>query len=165
MNWEAIGALGETFSAILVLITFIYLATQVRYAKNAAADANRLMRAKGVCDLNLHSSSITETNLILAKAHGWDVWYQQLAEAFGMKAEDAAKADCLNNYWFWLHWGQFSSSNNKKDLDELGQAIGNFYQSPFMRFAWENSPFTKPLFGEDFIKFVDSHMQKASAAK
>ncbi len=47
MNWEAIGALGETLGALLVLITLIYLATQVRYAKNAAADANRLARAKG----------------------------------------------------------------------------------------------------------------------
>jgi hypothetical protein len=30
--------MGESLSAILVLITLIYLATQVRYAKNTAAD-------------------------------------------------------------------------------------------------------------------------------
>jgi hypothetical protein len=40
MNWDAIGAMGESLSAILVLITLIYLATQVRYAKNTAADTN-----------------------------------------------------------------------------------------------------------------------------
>jgi hypothetical protein len=165
MNWEAIGAIGEMLSAMLVLITLIYVATQVRYAKNAAADANRLMRAKGVCDMNLHSSTVTGANLIAAKANGWDVWYHQLAEEFGLKDEDAAKADSLNNYWFWLHWGQFSSTNNKKDLSELGQAIGRFYQSPFIRFAWENSPFAKPLFGEDFIKFVDMHIQKHATVK
>ena len=49
MNWEAIGALGETLGAILVLATLVYLANQVRYAKNAAADANRIARARGVC--------------------------------------------------------------------------------------------------------------------
>jgi hypothetical protein len=53
MNWDAIGATGESLSAILVLITLIYLATQVRYAKNTAADTNRLARAKGVCDYQL----------------------------------------------------------------------------------------------------------------
>ena len=53
MNWEAIGAMGETVGAMLVLITLIYLATQVRYAKNTAADANRLARARGVCDMQL----------------------------------------------------------------------------------------------------------------
>jgi hypothetical protein len=165
LNWEAIGALGEILSAMLVLITLIYLATQVRYAKNAAADANRLMRAKGVCDFNLQSSTVTDTNLIFAKAHGWDAWYKQLAEGFCMNAEDAAKADSVNNYWFWLHWGQFSSTNSKKDLEELGRTIGNFYQSPFIRYAWENSPFAKPLFGDDFIKFVDVHIQKHSTVK
>ena len=114
MNWQAIGAIGEAVSAILVLITLVYLATQVRYAKNAAADANRLMRAKGVCDMNLQSSTVTDTNLVLAKAHGWDVWYQQLGETFGMKAEDAAKADSANNYWFWLHWGNFLRQITRK---------------------------------------------------
>jgi hypothetical protein len=32
----------------------------VRYAKNAAAEANRLMRVKGVCDINLHSLCVGE---------------------------------------------------------------------------------------------------------
>jgi hypothetical protein len=30
MNWEAIGAIGELFGALAVVLTLIYLATQVR---------------------------------------------------------------------------------------------------------------------------------------
>jgi hypothetical protein len=30
MNWEAIGAVGETLSALAVLVTLVYLATQIR---------------------------------------------------------------------------------------------------------------------------------------
>lgn len=42
MNWEAIGAVVEILSAAFVLIALVYLATRVKYAKNAAADTNRL---------------------------------------------------------------------------------------------------------------------------
>ena len=38
MNWEAISAIGEIFDAPAVLITLVYLATQVRDAKQATAD-------------------------------------------------------------------------------------------------------------------------------
>ena len=30
MNWEAIGAVGEILGAIAVLVTLIYLATQIK---------------------------------------------------------------------------------------------------------------------------------------
>ena len=161
MNWEAIGALGQSLSAILVLITLVYLATQVRYAKNAAADANRLMRAKGVCDFQLASAS---NDLILrsnAAANGYGSWYEKLAEALGITVEEAIRADAVSLYWVWLHWGQFSSTNNKEDLDELGDTIGTFYSnSRAIKYTWENGPFAKPLVSSQFAAFVDRHIQK-----
>ena len=53
MNWDAIGAVGEILGAFAVVATLVYLASQVRYEKTAAADANRLERAAGVRDLLL----------------------------------------------------------------------------------------------------------------
>ena len=44
MNWEAIGAIGEIVGALAVVLTLGYLANQVRHAKEAAADTNRLER-------------------------------------------------------------------------------------------------------------------------
>ena len=41
MNWGAIGAVGEILGAIAVVLTLVYLAVQVRYAKEAATDNNR----------------------------------------------------------------------------------------------------------------------------
>jgi hypothetical protein len=35
MNWEAIGAIGEILGALSVLITLVYLATQVNEAKRS----------------------------------------------------------------------------------------------------------------------------------
>ena len=51
MNWEAIGAIGEIVGALAVVLTLGYLANQVRHAKEAAADTNRLERSKGVRDM------------------------------------------------------------------------------------------------------------------
>jgi hypothetical protein len=51
VNWEAIGAVGEILGAAAVVATLVYLALQVRYAKNAAADVNRLSRSVGVREI------------------------------------------------------------------------------------------------------------------
>ena len=166
MDWEAIGALGEAVSAILVLITLIYLATQVRYAKNAAADANRLMRARGVCDFQLACATNDSLARINSAGNDFGSWYDELSAALGITAEEAMRLDALSLYWVWLHWGQYSSTNNKDDLDELGDTIGKFYSgSCAIKYSWENGPFTKPLLGSKFIEFVDSNMQKYNAEK
>jgi hypothetical protein len=47
MNGVAIGAVGEIVGALAAVITLIYPATQVRTAKQAAADQNRLIPASG----------------------------------------------------------------------------------------------------------------------
>jgi hypothetical protein len=48
MNWDAIGAVGETVGALAVLVTLVYLAIQVRHARRAqqaeAIRANRMER-------------------------------------------------------------------------------------------------------------------------
>jgi hypothetical protein len=36
MNWDAVGALGEIFGGLAVLITLIYLAAQVRHSNDLA---------------------------------------------------------------------------------------------------------------------------------
>ena len=162
MNWEAIGAMGETVGAMLVLITLIYLATQVRYAKNTAADANRLARARGVCDMQLALVGNDQLLQSSIAANGQGDWYQELAAALGITVEDAMRADHINTYWFWLHWGQFSSTNSKNDLQELGDTIGRFYQSPELKYAWENGPFSKPLLNDEFVAFVQKYMEKFS---
>jgi len=48
MNWDAVGAIGEIIGAIAVVVTLVYLATQVRHARReqqvAAIRANRIER-------------------------------------------------------------------------------------------------------------------------
>jgi hypothetical protein len=161
MNWEAIGALGESFSALLVLVTLLYLATQVRYAKNAAADANRLARAKGVCDFQLACATNEQMLQSNTAANGWVPWYEELSRALDITTEEAMSVDQLSLYWIWLHWGQYSSTNNQEDLDELGRTVGVFYNnSRAIKYSWDHGPFARPLVGKKFADFVDENIQK-----
>ena len=163
MNWEAIGAMGETLGAVLVLATLIYLANQVRYAKNAAADANRIARAKGVCDLNLAFAQNPELHRANTKANRYDEWYEELASELGITVEDAEKADSISCYWIWLHWSQFAGTNREEDLAELKTTVGNFYaSSPAVEYAWNHGPFSKPIMGNAFISFVDQAIAECS---
>ncbi len=69
----------------------------------------------------------------------------------------------MSTYWFWLHWGQFTSTNRQEDLLELGETIGKFYQAPAIKYAWENGPFPQPLLSKEFIVFVEKYVGKFSA--
>ena len=55
MNWEAISAIGEITGALAVVITLGCFGIQIRAAKEAAADTNRLQRSNGVREIMLAS--------------------------------------------------------------------------------------------------------------
>lgn len=55
MNWETMSAIGEITGALAVVLTLGYFGIQVRAAKEAAADTNRLHRSNGVREIMLGS--------------------------------------------------------------------------------------------------------------
>ena len=159
MNWEAIGAIGEILGATVVFITLVYLAIQVKYAKSAAADANRLARARGVTDMQLAMLSHPAALASFTSANGMDGYYDRLAEDLGVPREQALSIDGQCIYWFWLHWGQYRSQNSPEDFAELAQTIGRFYQLPAMAYSWENSPFARTLLEPSFVEFVEKSIR------
>ena len=165
MNWEAIGAVGELLGATVVVITLIYLAMQVKSAKLTAIDANRLARAKGVTDMQLAylSNKNWDARAAVYKVNGVYSYYEKFAADMSLSVEHACDADVENIYWFWLHWGQFSSQNSPEDLEELAYTIGIFYQLPVMQYSWKNSPWAKPLLGAMFIEFVEQSVKAATS--
>jgi hypothetical protein len=51
MNWEALGAIGETLGALAVFVTLGYLAVQVRHARSDSRRALSQNRGEGIRDL------------------------------------------------------------------------------------------------------------------
>ncbi len=155
MNWEAIGAVGEILGAFAVVLTLGYLAVQVRYAKSATTDQSRLARANGVLEMSKLMSSDDALRGGQLRNWGLEEVYEQMADKLGVTVEEASRADWTNVYYFWLHWSQYASTHDAKDLDELKHIVANFYSLPGMALSWKMSPLAKPLLEEDFVAFVD----------
>ncbi len=129
MNWEAAGAIGEIVGALAVVVTLGYLAMQVRSAREAAADTNRLNRANNVMDIALALATHPDLARNLANAEGITPYSESYAEMFDLDAEQAGSVDWVHCHTFWMHWGQYSSSTSPGDLDEIANVAASIQRS------------------------------------
>ena len=160
MNWDAIGAIGETIGALAVVFTLAYLAIQIRVARSVAADANRLTRANGVREFALSIANNKELLAIICKAYGVEEFYERYGKEFELSGEEAARLDFIHQFFFWLHFGQYASTNDAHGIEELKHLIGNFYNVNAVNYSWENSPFGKAFMDPNFVKFADEQVLK-----
>lgn len=155
MNWDAIGAVGDFVSAMAVVVTLIYLAIQVRHAKTATADQSRIYRATAVREIMMETFNNEALRMAQTKSWGMEPYYQDMAERLGTTIEEATMLDWGNGYYFWMWWGQYASTTEEKDQKELEHIVESLGGTPGMRSHWEESPLSRPLLDEDFVKFVD----------
>jgi hypothetical protein len=162
LNWDAVGAVGEVLGALAVVLTLGYLARQVHFARETAADANRLNRANGVTEMVLATATNTELLNSISKSHGLAPFHEAYAAQLGTTPDEAARSDFFHVYYFWLHWGNFASITSPKDMAELTNVVSTFYQIPAVRYSWEHSPYAKPILDPEFVEFVESTLSNAS---
>ena len=155
MNWDAVGAIGETIGALAVVITLAYLAIQIRVSRSVAADANRLTRTNGVREWCLSVSGNDKMLSALIKGHGMEGYFNAYGKAFDLSPEEAARLDFMHQYFFWLHYGQYASTNDKKSTEELRKLAQTFYNIPSIKYSWENSPYGKTFLEPEFVAFID----------
>ena len=93
MNWEAIGAVGETVGALAVLITLIILVVQIRHSVRAMDESNRLERAAAI---DRHSDTIGRWRGRLTEHEELtSIWMAGRAD----EELDTVSAIRLNNLW------------------------------------------------------------------
>jgi len=162
MNWEAISSIGEIVGAMAVVVTLGYLAVQVKHAKAATADNSRLIRAQGVREMCLEMCR--NDALRMTQTKNWDLvaYYEDMAEKLGDSVEEVTRVDWANCYYFWMWWGQYASTRESRDLNELENVIGGLCSAPGMKLSWETSPLNRPLLQDDFVAFVDGIVAKQS---
>ena len=133
MNWDAVGAIGETIGALAVVITLAYLAVQIRVSRSVAADANRLTRTNGVREWCLSVAENDEMLSAVIKGHGMEGYFVTFGETFNLTPEEAARLDFMHQHFFWLHYGQYASTNDKKSKEELRKLAPKFYNVPSIK--------------------------------
>jgi hypothetical protein len=155
MNWDAVGAIGETIGAFAVVVTLAYLAIQIRVSRSVAADANRLTRTNGVREWCLAVLGNDKMLSTFVQGHGIGGYVEAFGKTFDLPPEEAARLDVMHQYFFWLHYGQFASTNDKKSMKELRKLAGTFYNVPSIKYSWENSPYGKSFMDPEFVSFID----------
>ena len=164
MNWDAISAIGEILGAAAVVASLVYLAIQVRSAKSAAADVNRLIRAVGVRETIRHTINDSELSDAWIRAADSVGNFQAVADRLGLSFREAQKVTFQCQSWWWLHWGQWASITTEKDMAELRHLVSEFYSVPPISVVWTEDESVQ-LLDSEFIEFVnDAVLEKQRAS-
>lgn len=153
---QLLGNYGEFLGSIAVVITLAYLALQVRHARQATVDQNKLSRAQAMREQMIACIQDGQLRMNLIDAFGVADYYTALAADRGCTVEQASQVDWSNAYWFWVYWSQWATTHDEKSLDEVQHVLRNFCSYPTMRRSWEHSPWTKPVLEPEFVRFVEA---------
>ena len=140
MNWDAISAIFEAVGVIAVVISLLYLAFQIRFARLAAADTSRTARAIGVRENVLAMVNNTGLRENWIKSSGLNSEYELLGKEMNVSVDGAIQIDNMCQCWMWLHWGQYKSIKTPADKSELENIVSVFYSVPPMLNCWRKRP-------------------------
>ncbi len=152
MNWEAVGAIGETVGAVGVIITLIYLATQLRQNTLALRVASIDSTTKVGNDIRTSLLSDPElTEIYIRALADPDSLTEIERERFRLMMTNALWALC--NAYMQSHLGGGDSWAAQKYI------VGRLMSSPGAGWYWANY---REEFDPDFRNQVDSHVRKSS---
>ena len=160
INWTAVSAIGQLLSGVAVALTLIYLTFQVRHAEIAASDANRLARTNGVVNFFLaaaHDPEFRRAGLRIGRDRKF---VDEISRRLEVSEDDATQLESAALYWFWLHWGQWNTSTEEKDLIEMKNMVRRFYTLPHIRLMWEGH---RGWMDSSFEAFVDAILAEEDA--
>jgi len=163
-DWEAIGAIGEMLGAGAVVVTLAYLAIQNRYARDTAADVNRLSRAVGVREIISAQKTVPGLMDAWVRAEGSVSQFEQLAEKLGLDLQEAILVESQCQGWWWIHWAQWTSITTEKNLKELTHLISEFYSVPPMSTTWKHSSNAR-LLGPGFQTLVNEIIREGRKSR
>lgn len=163
MDWEVISAITEAVGVVAVVISLLYLAFQIRFARLAAADNSRTARALGIREIDLTTVNNSELRENWIKSSDLKPTYEKLGADLNLSVDGALQVDTICQSWMRVHWGQYTSITTASDLKELKRLISVFYSSPPMLNCWRSSPYGKNIFGEEFVQFVENAISDCNA--
>ncbi len=151
MNWEAIGAIGESLSAIAVLVTLGYLAVQIRQntrATKASASNSAMRDVSHVTENNGPYSDLVMKSLRMEKLTP--------AERLLMVERFLTIMRTFENFWYQQQLGNLSLDQFERQLDTLRWALN----VPAARRMWVH---LAPAFDSGFRAVVDSEVLEEKA--
>jgi hypothetical protein len=158
VNWDAISAIGQLAGAIAVVVTVGYLAVQIRIARLAASDANRLQRGAGVREMIFNVLNNEQLRRATEKSERYGDTIRLVAQHLELSEDEGSLAKWACMAWWWIHWTQWASIKTQRDEEELRNLVSLFYRSRTMSVVWNLHPGVG-LLEPDFRKFVNAALE------
>jgi hypothetical protein len=147
MNWGAIGATGEILGAIAVLLTLVYLATQIRQNTKA-------VRASALDSSVTSVMSIRQT--ILESAELTTIFQAGNADPLSLDGDEQLRFRLLMQNILWSLWNVYAQSSYVDLSESVWEAqlptLTRVMSTPGGRWFWENF---RHEFEESFRSEVD----------
>lgn len=165
MNWEAIGAIGETVGAIATVATLVYLALQIRSNSRllrsqnlhaASAQTHQLLdvqrdpdtiqaviRSQEGVDLTFEDQAILESYVMTAFANYLDV-YQHHKEGLSPQPWDLTRKRIADFFeaipWSRLWWEEYGCKRYEPDfVSEVDAALNEVGDDSYMKRIMQRS--------------------------
>lgn len=146
MNWEAIGAIGEILGALVVFLTLLYLARQIRESNRAA----RLQSSRDVAALFNEQHSLVASTASLAEAVRKLNDHEELEGSEYIQIRSALQMQF--NAWSNYHQQALMLGQTER-INGIRNSLKAAMQGPRM---WEFWEYHRPFVGPDFRDFMDS---------
>lgn len=147
MNWEALSAIADLLAAIAVLVTLVYLAVQVRQAKDEVTLTGQRHRADAAREVLASVSDSPYLAPILARMGG-----------FPWGDYGTGEADEQVRLFTWCHaWMRTEEMNYRMNSPEQratqDQLLKGWLAVPWAAQFWEEN---KAVYDADFASHLDA---------
>jgi hypothetical protein len=154
MNWEAIGAIGQMFGSVAVLVTLGYLAVQVQYARREILRSTRQARTEANRELMLNWANNPQLLRIYMKLG-------MPAPAWAMKRAEIGQDEALQvqfDLWaWWLSRAQtieYIDQLSPDERDEFHATTRLLYREGAISRLWLDE--NKPLLNRKAVRYVEN---------
>lgn len=147
MNWDAIGAFGEIAGAIAVVVSLVYLASQIRHSNNLMSmEASRFVAEQSIpiADLILENPDLMKIQI--KDRNELDDLERSLLHLLGRRMIIAARQVYL-------------SQEEVRDLDGVLRVYRGMYHRPGVNYGMPDCwPEFKKINSPDFVKWFDENI-------
>lgn len=157
MNWAAISAIGQVLGSLGVIVSLLYLATQVRQNNRASTVSAKLVSTQLLSEF---------INDFIKDPALMDLWlrgrqsYDDLDETQRLRFANM----CLKAFWFYsaAEFQLRMGTLQEDDWAEFYAVIRYWLDGGGVRTWWKRVG--KSRFGENFVRFVDDEIRKRGSA-
>jgi hypothetical protein len=150
MNWDAIGAIGEMLGVAVVVVSLLYLATQMRQNANAVKASNRNSMANLTTQVLLKIASDPDLASVFRRGQ---------ADPSLLDDDEAFRFDTLLyaifDHWetFYSHWRLGALSND--DWEKWESVIGFYMSQKGAQKFWESFSQNYSVPFRDFVNGIE----------